>query len=117
MPSPEYRKDQGSGEPDKEKRLNLYYLAYKFVEDETVRDACSQANELLDNTKDCGLMAFRCHINSLRYVAVVGERLEDNNLEDNLRNIFSQGAPASLSPRVIKRLWGYRELLKLWSIE
>ena len=106
--------DQG---PSKEQKFSPYYLAYKFAGEDLTHQACTLANELISNTEGSELIAFKTRINSGHHVAVIGPRPEGQELEEKLKEMLSQGEPVSLSSMVLKTLWSYRDLLKIWSMD
>ena len=102
FPEGEHRPDQPSeGTPEQEPVP--FHRAARFRGERPARRAYFQAQDLIFNTPECDLSAYRLLLEQLWHVAVLGEPPQ-GDLEQKLQAILSRGEPVSLPPDILKLL-------------
>jgi hypothetical protein len=108
MPSPEGEPNQQLLEGKPEQEPVPYYHAARFRNEGPARRAYFQAQELLFNTPDADLSAYRFLLQQIWYVAVLGEPPPED-LTKKLQTAFARGETTSLPPDILKLLSQRRE--------
>jgi hypothetical protein len=108
MPSPEGgpRHQPPEGKPEQEPAP--YYKAARFRNEGPARRAYFQAQEILFDTPDADLSAYRFLLEQIWHVAVLGEPPPED-LAEKLQTALARGEPASLPPDILKLLAERRE--------
>jgi hypothetical protein len=108
MPSPEGEPNQQLLEGKPEQEPVPYYHAARFRNEGPARRAYFQAQELLFNTPDADLSAYRFLLQQIWHVAVLGEPPPED-LTKKLQTAFARGETTSLPPNILKLLSQRRE--------
>ena len=101
MPSPEGEPRPSEGKPEQEPAP--YHRASRFRGESSSRRAYTQAQDILFNTPECDLSAYRFLLRQLWHVAVLGESPAED-LEQKLQEILDRGQPVDLPPDILKFL-------------
>ncbi len=111
MPSPEHNEGAGRGDldPKKEQEGIPYYLASRFNGERPSGQAYFSAQKLIFNSPESELSVYRFQLDRIYHVAVLGDRPEDQSLEDKVKAILSHGESVPLPPTVLKLLIARRQ--------
>ncbi len=101
MPFPEGESRPPEGKPEQEPVP--YYQAARFRNESPARRAYFQAQDILFNTPDSDLSAYRFLLQQIWHVAVLGEPPPED-MAKKLETVFARGEPTSLPPDILKRL-------------
>ena len=107
MPSPEGEPRSQPPEGSPEQEPVPYHRAFRFNTERPARRAYFQAQDILFNTPECDLSAYRFLIRQLWHVAVLGEPPPEE-LEQKIQGILSRGEPVTLPPEILKLLAEHR---------
>jgi hypothetical protein len=100
-PEGEPRSQPPEGQPEQEPVP--YHRASRFRGEGSSRRAYFQAQDVLFNTPECDLSAYRFLLRQLWHVAVLGEPPPED-LEQKIQGILSRGEPVDLPPEILKVL-------------
>jgi hypothetical protein len=111
MPFPEGEsRPPPEGKPEREPVP--YYQAARFRNERPARRAYFQAQDILFNTPDSDLSAYRFLLQQIWHVAVLGEPPPED-MAEQLQTVFARGEPTSLPPDILKLLTQRRRQLLL----